>query len=82
MPCSLKSRRAVSLQEWLLLIETKSNKVAVVNGIAYPSNVNYQYGFECGVKYVNETEGKSVELVELPSYAGTDVHGENVGEIM
>ena len=59
--------------------ETKSNKVAVVNGIAYPSNVNYQYGFECGVKYVNETEGKSVELVELPSYAGTDVHGENVG---
>lgn len=60
-------------------LETKSNKVAVVNGIAYPSNVNYQYGFECGVKYVNETEGKSVELVELPSYAGTDVTGAAVG---
>ena len=59
--------------------ETKSNKVAVVNGIAYPSNVNYQYGFECGVKYVNEVDGKSVELVELPSYAGTDVTGANVG---
>lgn len=60
-------------------LETKSNKVAVVNGIAYPSNVNYQYGFECGVKYVNETEGTSVEVVELPSYAGTDVTGANVG---
>lgn len=60
-------------------LETTTNKVAVVNGIAYPSNVNYQYGFECGVKYVNETEGKSVEIVELPSYAGTDVTGANVG---
>lgn len=60
-------------------LETASNKVAVVNGIAYPSNVNYQYGFECGVKYVNETEGKSVEIVELASYAGTDVTGANVG---
>ncbi len=60
-------------------LETKSNKVSVVNGIAYPSNVNYQYGFECGVKYINETEGKAVEVVELPSYAGTDVTGANVG---
>lgn len=60
-------------------LETKSDKVAVVNGIAYPSNVNYQYGFECGVKYVNETEGKNVEIVELPSYAGTDVTGADVG---
>lgn len=60
-------------------LETASNKVAVVNGIAYPSNVNYQYGFECGVKYVNETESKNVEIVELPSYAGTDVTGANVG---
>lgn len=60
-------------------LETKANKVSVVNGIAYPSNVNYQYGFECGVKYINETEGKSVEVVELPSYAGTDVTGAAVG---
>lgn len=60
-------------------LETKTGKVAVVNGIAYPSNVNYQYGFECGVKYVNETEGTSVEVVELASYAGTDVTGANVG---
>lgn len=60
-------------------LSTGSGKVAVVNGIAYPSNVNYQYGFECGVKYVNETEGLNVEVVELPSYAGTDVTGANVG---
>lgn len=60
-------------------LETVTGKVAVVNGIAYPSNVNYQYGFECGVKYINETEGKNVEVVELASYAGTDVTGANVG---
>jgi basic membrane protein A len=60
-------------------LETKTGKVAVVNGIAYPSNVNYQYGFMCGVKYVNITEGKSVQCVELASQAGTDVTGKNVG---
>lgn len=60
-------------------LSTTTGKVAVVNGIAYPSNVNYQYGFECGVKYANETEGLKVEVVELASYAGTDVTGANVG---
>lgn len=60
-------------------LETKTNKVAVVNGIAYPSNVNYQYGFESGVNYANAKYGKNVEIVELPSYAGTDVTGANVG---
>ncbi|MDE6016289.1 MAG: BMP family ABC transporter substrate-binding protein [Acetatifactor sp.] len=60
-------------------LETKTGKVAVVNGVAYPSNVNYQYGFECGVKYVNGTEGKKVKIVELPAYAGTDVTGADVG---
>ena len=60
-------------------LETKTGKVSVVNGVAYPSNVNYQYGFECGVKYVNGTEGKNVEIIELPVYAGTDVTGADVG---
>ncbi len=60
-------------------METKSGKVAVVNGVAFPSNVNYQYGFECGVKYVNTLFGKSVECIELPSRAGLDVTGANVG---
>ena len=60
-------------------LETKSNKVAVVNGIAYPSNVNYQFGFESGVNYVNKVYGKDVEVVELSGYAGTDVNGTNVG---
>lgn len=60
-------------------LETKTGKVAVVNGIAYPSNINYQYGFECGVKYINETEGSDVEIVELPTYSGTNSEGLHVG---
>ncbi|WP_394238906.1 BMP family protein [Niallia oryzisoli] len=60
-------------------LETKSNKVAVVNGIAYPSNVNYQFGFESGVNYANKVYGKKVEVVELSGYAGTDVNGKDVG---
>ncbi len=59
-------------------LETKSGKVAVVNGVAYPSNVNYQFGFESGVNYVNALYDKKVEIVELPAYAGTDVTGANV----
>lgn len=60
-------------------LETQTNKVAVVNGVAYPSNVNYQYGFESGVNYANAKLGTAVEIVELPSYAGTDVTNTNVG---
>ncbi len=60
-------------------LETKTNKVAVVNGIAYPSNVNYQYGFESGVNYANKNLSTSTEIVEIASYAGTDVTGANVG---
>lgn len=60
-------------------LESQSKKVAVVNGIAYPSNVNYQYGFESGVNYANEKLEAGAEIVELPSYAGTDVTGANVG---
>lgn len=60
-------------------LETKTDKVAVVNGIAYPSNVNYQFGFESGVNYANKVYGKNVELIELSGYAGTDVTGADVG---
>lgn len=60
-------------------LESKTKKVAVVNGIAYPSNVNYQYGFESGVNYANAKYDTGVEVVELPSYAGTDVTNANVG---
>ena len=60
-------------------METKTGKVAVVNGIAFPSNVNYQYGFESGVNYANKNFGTTAEVVELASYAGTDVTGANVG---
>lgn len=60
-------------------LETKTKKVAVVNGIAYPSNVNYQYGFESGVNYANKNYNTGAEIVEIASYAGTDVTGANVG---
>ena len=59
-------------------LETKTNKVAVVNGVAYPSNVNYQYGFEAGVNYANAKYGTTAQVVEIASYAGTDVTGANV----
>lgn len=59
-------------------LESKTKKVAVVNGIAYPSNVNYQFGFESGVNYANKKYNTGVTVVELPSYAGTDVTGANV----
>lgn len=60
-------------------LSTATGKVAVVNGIAYPSNVNYQYGFECGVKYADAVEGADVQVIELPSYAGIDMTGAEVG---
>lgn len=59
-------------------LETQTGKVAVVNGVAYPSNVNYQFGFESGVAYANKNLGAKAEVVEIPSYAGTDVTGANV----
>ena len=60
-------------------METTTGKVAVVNGQAYPSNVNYQYGFEAGVKYANAKLGTKAECVELATYSGTDVTGAVVG---
>ena len=60
-------------------LSTKTKKVAVVNGIAFPSNVNYQYGFMSGVNYANKHYNTGAQIVELPSYAGTDVTGKNVG---
>ncbi len=60
-------------------LETESGKVAVVNGVAFPSNVNYQYGFEAGVAYANKHLGANAEVVELAQYAGTDVTDADVG---
>ncbi|MBO6163945.1 MAG: BMP family ABC transporter substrate-binding protein [Lachnospiraceae bacterium] len=51
-------------------LTTTTGKVAVVNGIAFPSNVNYQFGFMAGVNYANAKCGTSAEYVEIPSYAG------------
>ncbi|MFP3040686.1 BMP family ABC transporter substrate-binding protein [Treponema primitia] len=60
-------------------LESKTHKVAVVTGMAFPSNVNYQYGFQSGVNYANKYFGSNTQYVELPSYAGTDVTGKAVG---
>ena len=60
-------------------LETVTNQVAVVTGIAYPANVDCQYGFEAGVNYANAHYGTAAQLVELPAYAGTDRTGANVG---
>ena len=60
-------------------LETKTGKVAVVNGIAYETNVNYQWGFESGVNYTNKHYGTNAEVIEIASYAGTDITGANVG---
>lgn len=60
-------------------METKTGKVASVHGIAFPSNVNYQFGFESGVYYANKNLGTKAEIVEIASHSGTDVTGANVG---
>lgn len=60
-------------------LETETGKVAVVNGIAYPSNVNYQYGFEAGVAYANKHFDSSAEIIEIAAYSGTDVTGADIG---
>ena len=60
-------------------METQTGKVTVVNGVAYPSNVNYQFGFMSGVTYANKNLGTNAECVEIAAYAGTDVTGANVG---
>ena len=60
-------------------METKTGKVAVVNGQAYPSNVNYQFGFEAGVKYAVAKFSAKAECVEIASYADKDVTGKDVG---
>ena len=52
-------------------LSTQTGKVAVVNGIAFPSNVNYQFGFMAGVNYANAKYGTTAECVEIASFAGT-----------
>ena len=59
--------------------ESKTKKVSVVTGIPFPSNVNYQYGFESGVNYANEKYHTGVEIVELNHYGGIDTREINVG---
>lgn len=58
-------------------LSSKSGKVAVVTGMPYPSNLNYQFGFMGGVQYANAKYGTAVECVEIPSFSGGDGVGGN-----
>lgn len=60
-------------------LSTKSGKVAVINGMPFPSNINYQFGFMSGVNYANARYGTTAECVEIPSFAGADMLGNNIG---
>jgi len=60
-------------------METSSGKVAFVGGIAFPPVVNYQFGFNAGVRWANDNLGTNAEIIELAAYAGEDVRGINVG---
>ena len=53
-------------------LSTKSGKVAVINGMPYPSNTNYQFGFMGGVNYANAKLGTAAQVVEIPSFSGGD----------
>lgn len=60
-------------------LESKTKKVSVITGMPFPSNVNYQYGFESGVNYANEKYGTNVKYIGINSYAGIDIREVNVG---
>ena len=60
-------------------LETKTNKVAFVGGMAFPAVVNYHFGFYSGVNYANAHFGTKAVIVEIPSFSGTDVRGVVVG---
>jgi len=60
-------------------MQTETNKVAFVGGMAFPAVVNYQFGFDSGVNYANKHLGTNAELIEIASFAGTDVTDTNVG---
>ena len=63
-------------------LSSKSGNVAVVTGMPYPSNLNYQFGFMGGVQYANAKYGTAVRCVEIPSFSGGDgIGGNYVGGI-
>ena len=58
-------------------VSSQSGKVAVITGMPYPSNLNYQFGFMGGVQYANAKYGTAVRCVEIPSFSGGDGVGGN-----
>jgi basic membrane protein A len=60
-------------------LASKTGKVAVINGIAYPSNVNYEYGFYSGVNYADKHYGAKAQKVEIDSYKDKKYGGNYIG---
>ena len=58
-------------------LSSRSGKVAVITGMPFPSNLNYQFGFMAGVQYANTKYGTAVQCVEMPSFSGGDGVGGN-----
>jgi basic membrane protein A len=59
-------------------METSSNKVAFIGGMAFPPVVNYQFGFEAGVMYANTNLNTRAEIINIAAFAGTDVTGASI----
>lgn len=60
-------------------LTTRTGKVAVVNAVPVASNINYMYGFESGVNYVNKHFSTGAEVIGLPDHAGLLADGTDIG---
>lgn len=60
-------------------METKTGRVAVVNGVPSDANTRYYYGFRSGVAYTNGNFGTTAEVIDLPEYSGTSASGAVLG---
>ena len=49
-------------------MESDTNKVAFIGGMAYPSVINYQFGFYAGVRWADANLGTSTEIIELTPF--------------
>lgn len=56
-------------------LETKTNRIAVINDVVSPANTRYYYGFRSGVAYTNGNFGTAAEIINHPAYPGRDASG-------
>ncbi len=58
--------------------ESKTKKVAVINGVAFPSNIELHDSFVSGVNYANKTYKTEVEVIEIPEQNAMGENGEEI----